>query len=70
MAKDRIKLPPESVASLQQAQRDLQSILPDIDGAEACGIECQQYRQTHQEAMDRIEQLLTHFGPNTATRRK
>lgn len=70
MAKERVKLPPEAVASLQQAQRDLQDILPDIEGAESCGIDCQQYRQTHSEAMERIEALLTNFGPGVATRRK
>lgn len=70
MAKTPIKLPPEAVASLQQSQRELTDLLTEIDKAESCGIDCQLYRQTHSEAMERIDALLTNFGPGAATRRK
>lgn len=66
---DKIKLPPESIASLQQSQRELIDILPEIDNAEACGVECQEYRRIHSEAMDRIEQLLARFGATSNRKR-
>jgi predicted DNA-binding protein (UPF0251 family) len=58
----KIKLSAERVAQLRQAQRQLHDILPEMDAAEQCGIECQQFRSLVQEAQNKITNLLTHFG--------
>jgi ribosome assembly protein YihI (activator of Der GTPase) len=63
---DRYRLPDEKIAELQTQQRALADILPMIDDAETCGVECQEYRRVHREALDRINQLLDKFGrPNS-----
>jgi hypothetical protein len=59
----KIKLPPDKIAELQSAQRTLHDILPEFDAAEECGVDCQQWRSLHQEAMRRIDALLLHYGP-------
>lgn len=60
----KFKLPPERIAALQQAQRDLHDILSDMDEAEECGVDCQNYRMMHQEAAKRIDAILRHYGPS------
>ena len=60
----KIKLTQEQVIALQTAQRELHDIIPEIDKAEQCGIDCQLYRQLQQEATDRISKMIEHFGPS------
>lgn len=55
----------EQHASLIKAERDLHDVLPDMDKAEECGIDCQEFRRLHGEAMERIEALKRNFGPNS-----
>lgn len=57
-----IRLPTEHVAALQKSQRELNDYLYEINKAEKCGIDCQIERQLHQEASEKITQLLTHYG--------
>lgn len=59
----KYKLPADKVATLKAAQRELHDVLPLIDEAEQCGIECQQYRQLAEEVQERITKILTYFGP-------
>lgn len=57
-------LPPETIAELQQNQRDLSGILNEFDKAEECGVDCQLMRQLHSQASDRIGKILNNYGPN------
>ena len=36
-----------------------------MDKAEECGIECQEFRRVHAEAMQRIEAMKRNYGPNS-----
>lgn len=70
MAKDnKIKLPADKVADLQTAQRSLTDLLPELDKAEECGIECQELRSHVQERLQQVELLLTNYGPGIQPRR-
>lgn len=62
---DHIKLPNEQFAKLLQAERDLHDILPEMDKADECGIDCQEFRRLHSEMMDNIAGLKKNFGPNS-----
>ena len=55
---------------LLEAERQLTAILPDIDAAESCGIECQEYRRQHREALDQIQMIKLKFGPESALSRQ
>lgn len=57
------KLPPGEVAKLKEAQRQLHDVLPEIDKAEECGVECQHYRELHAEVGRRLAAILDKFGP-------
>lgn len=59
---DKYRLPDDKIAQLQSDQRRLADLLPMIEDSEACGIECQEYRRVHGEAMERINKLLEKFG--------
>lgn len=48
---------------LRSAQRSLNEALPLIDRAEACGLDCQEYRQGHAALSDRVARYITHFFP-------
>ena len=61
----KIRLSNEDYASILQAERQLHDILPDIDNAEECGVECQEYRRVHAEYMQQIEKLKAKFGPQS-----
>ena len=61
MAKTRLS--PERYRELLKAERDLVDILPDIDDLEACGEDCQAYRDIHRESIDRIGKLKQFFKP-------
>jgi len=60
---DPIRLTPERVVELKQAQRALHDVLPDIDALEQCGADCQIPREQWQLAQDRIANLLKFFSP-------
>lgn len=64
----KFKLPADRVQALQQAQREIHDILPVIDDAEKCGIECQQYRVLVDEVNERITKILQYFGPASLQR--
>ena len=61
----KLKLGKEDMAKLTTAERDLHDILPEMDKAEECGIDCQEFRRMHGEAMSSIEALKRNFGPNS-----
>lgn len=59
-------LPEAEYTGLLEAERRLTAILPDIDAAETCGIDCQDYRRQHSEAMEQISLIKMKFGPQSA----
>jgi len=59
----KFKLPADHVAKLKQVQRDLHDLLAEFDAADECGIDCQEYRRMHQEAVQAANKLLEHYGP-------
>lgn len=65
MANSHYRLPGMEYAKLLETERELHDILPEMDKAEECGIECQEYRRLHREAMERIEKIKINFGPDS-----
>lgn len=63
-----ITLTPDQHATLSQAQKMLHDLLPDIDGLEQCGTDCQQLRQQNQQIRDKITALQTQFGGQPKTK--
>lgn len=57
------QLPSEHVAKLKQVQRDLHDILGEFDKADECGIDCQEFRRMHGEAVAAAGNILKHYGP-------
>jgi hypothetical protein len=62
------KLDREDIDGLLDSQRQLTDILPTIDAAERCGIDCTKYRADHAAAMQQITQIITEFSPKSAMR--
>lgn len=49
---------------LRNSQRSLNNALQLIDAAEACGIDCQEYRQGHQALSQQTSALIGRFFPD------
>jgi ribosome assembly protein YihI (activator of Der GTPase) len=56
------KLDSVQIAELKSAQRALHDLLADLDTAEKCDIDCQEYRKIQQAAYDRITRLIENYG--------
>lgn len=54
----------EEHQNLLAAERKLNDVLPDIDGLEECGVDCQQLRAYRQQRMDQIAALKKNFAPS------
>lgn len=52
----------EQVGELLDAQRKLHDILPALDYAQECGIECKEQVADHTSQMQQISNLLKRFG--------
>jgi hypothetical protein len=52
---------------LMQGQRALNDVLPLVDKAEACGLDCSEYRSGHAFMQDRIGRYLRTFFPDQIT---
>jgi len=59
----KIKLPPEKIAELRAKQRELHDLLPEMDAAEQCGIDCTMLRSIRDDAFDKINKLIQYYGP-------
>lgn len=59
----KIKLTTEKITELRQHQRALHDILPELDNAEKCGVDCTMMRELRNDAMDKIENIIKYFGP-------
>lgn len=51
------------IDALTEAERQLRDKLPILDKAEACGINCQGYRQLMHDKLEQIAKIKLHFGP-------
>ena len=49
---------------LRKGQQSLNDVLPLIDVAEACGVDCQEYKQGEASLRNRINTYLTMFFPD------
>lgn len=59
-------LGPAHLEQLRNAQRSLNNALQLIDKTEACGIDCQEYRQGHQALSGQATALINAFFPDQA----
>lgn len=60
---DAVKLPNDMIGELLSHQRKMNDFQAELDKAEFCGIDCNQIRQAMSEASERINRLLTNYGP-------
>ncbi len=60
-----IKLTKELFGKLLTAERELHDLVPEFAKGEECGVDCQEFRRIHEEAMQRIEALKKNYGPNS-----
>jgi hypothetical protein len=70
MAKSsKIVLSPEDIAGVQQSQRELTDLLTELDRAEECGVDCQQFRAATKEALEQAGKIVMHYGSGVPKRR-
>lgn len=60
---EKVALSPASYAKLLDAERGLTDVVAEIDTAEKCGIECQNYRASLQAQLAAIANLKAHYTP-------
>ena len=60
---EKIALSQESYAKLLDAERGLTAVVSELDTAEKCGIECQNYRASLQAQLATIANLKAHYTP-------
>jgi hypothetical protein len=58
-----MRLSNESFQSLLDAERGLTGIVAELDNAEKCGIECQNYRASLRAQLAEIANLKAYFAP-------
>jgi hypothetical protein len=57
---------PQHLELMRAGQRSLNAALPLIDNAEACGLDCTEYRQGYRALQDRIGNYIARFFPDQA----
>lgn len=57
-------LRPEHFDLLSKAARDLHDIIPEIEKAELCGVDCQEFRSGHAYLSDRVSKFLSIYFPH------
>lgn len=55
---------PAHYEMLTRAQRSLADVVPIIAKAEACGVDCQQFREGHAYLSDTITRFIREFYPD------
>lgn len=71
MSTKLVTLDQSQVAELQQAQRILHDLLPEIDDLEACGIDCSGARVIRDQLSNETRELVARFSqfePGDATK--
>ena len=51
----------EDVQEMKQARRTLDDVLPLMDKAEKCGVECQVFREVRDRVADQLKNLEAEF---------
>ena len=51
----------EDVQEMKQARRTLDEVLPLMDKAEKCGVECQGFREVRDRVADQLKNLEAEF---------
>jgi len=51
----------EDVLQMKQARRTLDEVIPLIDKAESCGIECQVFKEVRERIADQLKNLEAEF---------
>lgn len=59
----KLRLTTDKYRELLSAERALHDLLPEMDAAQDCGIDCQAYREIHSQAMERIAKLKQYYAP-------
>lgn len=60
---EKIALKPEIYAELLEAERGLTSMLSELDKADRCGVDCQNYRMIYERQMKAIQEMKQSFAP-------
>ena len=63
----QVALTPEQIQAVNAARRVLNDLIPDIDAAEKCGVNCQALRQKKQEINDGLDNIVKYFGSGMAS---
>lgn len=56
-------LSPENYQKVLDAERQLTEVVGDLDKAEQCGIDCQQYRTSLRSQLEMISKVKANFAP-------
>lgn len=59
----KFRLTTDKYRELLASERALHDLLPEMDAAQDCGIDCQAYREIHAQAMEKIAKLKTYYAP-------
>jgi len=57
-----IKLSDALIGELRTNQRTLHDLIAELDKAESCGVDCQEFRRVHQQEHERITALIQHYS--------
>lgn len=63
MAKTQHEWTAKDWENLQNGKRILHDALPIIDKVEACGVDCQAWREIHREILNRFDMIESNFMP-------
>lgn len=58
-----IQLMPETYQKLLTSERMLTDVVAELDKAEKCGIDCQNYRETLRQQLATMAQLKANYAP-------
>jgi len=59
----KVQLTPTQIDAVNAARRVLNDIVPDMDAAEKCGVDCQQLRTKATTIADGLSNIVKHFAP-------
>lgn len=61
MTGERLRFSDEAKRSLHDAERKIHDVLPDLEAAEECGVDCQYWRNMTTELQRRIRLIRERF---------
>lgn len=60
----KIRLDRTAQGKLLEAERLLMDVQPEFDEAERCGIDCQNIREVHRQALEDIQNMKRYYMPS------